>query len=312
MNIRTFQPGDEEAQLKIYNEAAGALPFFKPASLGDIQRRTASPDFDPGTRFYATEGSTPVAYATFDIRGRVGYPWSRKGHESLAAPLFDQVIQALKNRGVKRAFAAYRGDWPVQLAFFEKQGFVKARDMVNFWLDPRDMPTTASRRSREVSAVTAADIPAIMQLAPQVFRITRPAELEKHLLHNPYFPADSLFAVRHGQDPAIRAVGVFVANPAYADARKVDSNMPCFRLGAFGTEGMQVKRINGLFSLLAKDNPDLFPFGLDLLGHAVERLERQRVECIGAQVASDVPHLLDFYQSYFKKQGSFPIYERSL
>jgi hypothetical protein len=33
---------------------------------------------------------------------------------------------------------------------------------------------------------------------------------------------------------------------------------------------------------------------------------------VAAQVPSDVPHLLMFYQSHFRRQGSFPVYEKSL
>ena len=38
VTIRTFQPGDEVAQVVIYNEGAGAFPKFKPA----IARRGAA------------------------------------------------------------------------------------------------------------------------------------------------------------------------------------------------------------------------------------------------------------------------------
>jgi hypothetical protein len=36
------------------------------------------------------------------------------------------------------------------------------------------------------------------------------------------------------------------------------------------------------------------------------------VPAFAAQVASNVPHLLRFYQNYFRRQGSFPVYERAL
>ena len=39
MTIRTFQPGDEATQVAIYNEAAAALPRFKPATAVEVQRR---------------------------------------------------------------------------------------------------------------------------------------------------------------------------------------------------------------------------------------------------------------------------------
>jgi hypothetical protein len=88
--------------------------------------------------------------------------------------------------------------------------------------------------------------------------------------------------------------------------------MPCFRLGAFGTEGMQWKRINGLFSFLAAPGKDVNPLGLELLSHAIPRLYETELETLAAQVPSDAPHLLRFYEQLFRKQGSFPVFEQAL
>ena len=88
--------------------------------------------------------------------------------------------------------------------------------------------------------------------------------------------------------------------------------MPCFRLGAFGTEGMQTKRLNGLFSFLTRSDRDTMPLGLDLLGQAAFRLRQTEVSHLAAQVPSDAPQLLRFYQRLFRRQGSFPILERTL
>ena len=88
--------------------------------------------------------------------------------------------------------------------------------------------------------------------------------------------------------------------------------MPCFRLGAFGTEGMTSKRINGLFSFLAADAANTNPLALDLLGYAAFRLRDTEVETLAAQVPSDAGQLLRFYKQYFQRQGSFPIFERAL
>ncbi len=63
--------------------------------------------------------------------------------------------------------------------------------------------------------------------------------------------------------------------------------MPCFRLGAFGTEGLNCKRINGLFSVLVPEGSHVSPLALDLLGYAVHKLDLTNVETIAAQVESD-------------------------
>jgi hypothetical protein len=312
LTIRTFQPGDEAAQVSIYNEATALLPKFKPATLDEVRRRCRAPDFDPQSRFFALEGEQPVAYVSFHANGRISYPWCRKGFESFAEPLLTAALQALPERGVKKAFTAYRGDWIRQREFFVEHGFQQAREMISFWLDPVDMPTPAARRSYPISPAERQDVPAIFELAPQALRVSTPAELEKHLFENPYFKPESVFVARARTDSRVLAAGVLISSPDYADARQVDAGMPCFRLGAFGTEGMQTKRINGLFSFLAKEGNELNQVALDLLSHAAFRLQYTDVATFAAQVPSDVPYLLRFYQHHFRRQGSFPVYERAL
>ena len=49
--------------------------------------------------------------------------------------------------------------------------------------------------------------------------------------------------------------------------------MPCFRLGAFGAEGLTAKRVNGLFSFFAADPQETNALGVDLLGHAARLMQ---------------------------------------
>ena len=123
MAIRNFRPGDEAAQVSIYNEAASALPKFKPATLDEVRRRNAASDFDPMTRFFAEVGGRQVGYASFQRNGRVSFPWCRPGNEDQAEPLFLTLLQTMRTRGFRRAFAAYRADWPAQCEFFTARGF---------------------------------------------------------------------------------------------------------------------------------------------------------------------------------------------
>jgi hypothetical protein len=312
MEIRTYGPGDDAAQVSIYNEAAAELPKFKPATLDEVRRRGRAADYDPSTRFVALEGGRPAAYAGFHANGRVSYPWCRKGQEHLAEPLFANVIEAMRRRGLATAFAAYRGDWPAVQDFFLRHGFRPVRDMVNFALDLVDMPTPMARPSSTVGPATADDLSAVLQLGADVLRVKEPKALEQYLFRNPYFPADSVFVLRPRPGAAPLAAGVVVADPAYAHARQTDPAMPCFRLGAFGTEGTQTKRVNGLFSFLAADGPELKARALDLMGYAAFRLRDTDVETLAAQVPSDAGHLLGFYDRYFQRQGSFPVLERVL
>src|SRR5262249_1774005 len=156
-----------------------------------------------------------------------------------------------------------------------------------------------------VTPLQREDLPAVLRMGAGVLRVPTETELEKHLFHNPYFTADAVFALRSRPDSEPLAAGIFIENSAYADPKQVDPFMPCFRLGAFGTEGMTTKRINGLFSFLAGEDRPVSPLALDLVGHAAFRLMKSDIGTFAAQVPSDVPHLVRFYQSHFQRQGSF-------
>lgn len=313
MTIRTYQPGDELAQVAIYNEAAAELPKFKPATLEEVKRRIQTKDFDATTRFYAEEGGKLVGYCYFHpTNNRLSYPWTLKGKEKHAEPLFQAALAEMRRRGKKTAFTAYRSDWTAITGFFQAHDFRLVREMVNFVIDIVEMPTPAARPSLPFSPLRREDIPAIRDLAPEALRVSTPAELEKHLFENPFFGPDALFVLRSRTGGAPVAVGILIDNASYADPKQVDSSMPCFRLGAFGTEGMDCKRINGLFSFLCRPGRDVSSMALDLMGHAAFRLEETSTAWLGAQVPSDVPHLLRFYQQHFRRQGSFPVFERNL
>jgi hypothetical protein len=148
---------------------------------------------------------------------------------------------------------------------------------------------------------------------PEALRVTAPQELELHLLRNPYFGPESAFMLRGRAEDAPVAVGILITERTYADPRQLDAAMPCFRLGAFGTEGMQVKRIKGLFSFLTHKDVNGSALGLDLMSHAASRLrDDDDISALAAQVPSDAPALVQVYQRYFQRQGSFPVFERSL
>lgn len=311
MNIRSYRPGDEAIQAAIYNEATASLPKHKSATLDEVVRRCKAPDFDPETRFYAEKGGQIIGYVTFHPNGRLSYPWCRKGHEPAADVLAQKVLDAMTARGIKKAFIAYRNDWPDQLHFWERRGFHKTRDMTNYILQLSDMPTRAPRPA-VVTTLRREDVPAIYAMAPDLLRVASAAELEQHMFHNPYYPPSSYYVLRHRDDGSVTAVGMLIQDEKYADPNKLDADMPCFRLGAFGTEGMTTKRINGMFSFLTSNNPNAMSHAIQLLEYAAERLENSDMYTLAAQVPSDVAHLVRFYKQTFLRQGGFPIYEKDL
>jgi len=312
MTIRTYQPGDDSAQVSIYNEAAADLPKFKPASLDEVRRRCAAPDFDPTTRLYAIDNGRPVGYATFSASGRVGVPWCRRGFEHLADELLKAALAEMKRRGLTSAWAGYRGDWPTVAEFLGKHGFASRRQMCNYALDLIELPTPSVRGGLVCTEVVAGDLPALLAMVPGMLRSASPTALGEHLFGNPYFGASSVFALRERPSGPPLAAAILVIHPDYANPKAIDARMPCFRLGAWGTEGLTHKRINGMFSVLVPAGNDANRMALDLLSTAAERLAETNAATLAAQVSSDCEHLDRFYRQYFREQGSFPLYERQL
>jgi hypothetical protein len=310
--FRTFQAGDEVAQVSIYNEAVGALPKFKPAVLDEVRRRVSSPDFDPSTRLYAVAAGQPVGYATWAANGRISFPWCRPGHEDQAEPLLEAVLKAMRQRGLKTAFAAYRADWVGPREFLLAHGFQQTREMINYVMDLAEMPTPSARPSSLIAPVTVTDLPGFLALAPDVLGVATVEALQRYLFANPYFPPDAAFVLHSRSDGQPVAAGMLVVNPTYADPYQLDSDMPCFRLGAFGTEEQNCKRVNGLFSVLVGNHRALGSMALDLLAYAAHKAEAAEVNTLCAQVSTGAAHLARFYKQYFRRQGSFPIYERTL
>lgn len=313
VNFRTYQERDEAHQVAIYNEAARDLPKFKASTEVELARRSKDPSFSPDQRLFAVEGDKVVAYAQYQANGRVSYPWCQRGYEQAAEPLFQHMLRGMREKGFRKVFAAYRADWQQVQAFFAAHGFGVAREIKNYVLDVYDMPTAPARRHSNITPAVRADVPAIFALAPHMLRCGTPQELERHLFDNPYLPPSAVFVLRSRTTDLPLAAGVLVTDSTYADPKAVDPAMPCFRLGAFGTEGMTTKRIKGLFSFVAREDGQLTTLGMELMGHASSLLEdSDGIDALAGQVPSDAPMHQRFYQMNFRAQGGFPVLERAL
>lgn len=312
MNIRNFRPGDEINQAALFNVAANALPGFKPATGDEVKRRTRARSFDPSTRFYADEQGQLVGYCVLEPdQGRISYPWCKRGFESAAPLLLDAAVQAARARGLRSLFTAYRRDWESVLRFFTDSGFATAREMINYWSDPRDMPTRAIRGKLPIDRLRREDVPAVAAMGKGILRLPA-GKLEEYFFSNTYIPAESFLVLRSRDGSTPVAIGIGLESSTYADVRKIDPVAPCFRLGAFGTEGLNTKRVNGLFSFIVADPANALTAGLALLSEANQEMTDDTVDALAAQCPSDVPHLVAFYSRYFKEQGRFPVLEKPL
>jgi len=311
MPIRSYQTGDEHAQARIYNAAAGSLPGFKPATVDEINRRSQSADPDPGSKYYAIENGEVVGYAVVGSNGRVSYPWCLPGAEAVREPLLGTVLAEMRKRGLPQAWAAYRGDWSPVLDFLRHHDFTEIRTMINY---VADLSRLASQNpipaNRLVARLEPADLPQLIALAPDLFRDVDARKLEQFYWHHPFynFP-ESLFAWKDGGSGEILGVYLLVVSDRFADPTKIDAAMPCFRLGAFGTERERHKRVNGLFSCVVADEAE---GELLLTAWADSQATQSGLTHVAAQAPSDAVWLCSCYDRFFQRQGSFPIWSRRL
>ncbi len=308
MTIRPYRRGDEEAQARIYNAGAGTMPGYQPAKPGDIARRDRSGDTDPSSRFYAEEDGEVVGYAIANPSGRISYPWCLPVATQCQVPLLEAVLAAMRERGLAEAWAAYRADWEPVLVFFHQHGFMPTRLMINYVAELSRLPHAAVPLGRVVALMERGQLAEIRAMGAGVFPEESFEGLDEFYWGNPYFAPESLFVLKEDADGRILGAAQVIDNPEYADPTKLDAAMPCFRLGALGTERERHKRVRGMFSCLFADEPA----GEVLLAEAVRRMERAGLTHVAAQVSSTPSRLTHFYDRFFTRQGSFPILSRCL
>jgi hypothetical protein len=308
MRIRPYQPGDEQAQARIYNEAAGALPAFKPASPEEIERRYRAGDADVGARFYA-EDDQVVGYAVCCPSGRISYPWCLPGAESARGPLLECVLGELSRRGLPEAWAAYRADWSPVLEFLRSNGFDEKRQMINYIADLSRLPSCGELPdNRLIEPLGREAASHLVALAPGLFSGVEPRSLEAFFWEHPSYDfSESFFALKERGSDRVLGAGLLVISDQFADPARIDPAMPCFRLGAFGTERERHKRVNGLFSCVFAD-----PAEADLLlaAPAWDRARRAGLTHVAAQAPSDAITICGYYDRVFQRQGAFPILAR--
>jgi hypothetical protein len=311
MLIRTYQPGDEQAQARVYNTAAGSLPAFKPASPDEIARRSRGGEADPGSRFYAVADDDVVGYAVFCASGRISYPWCLPGAEDVRQPLLDAVLREMNRRGMPEAWAAYRADWSAVLDFLQTNSFVEKRQMINYLADVSRLPDRGDLPDdRVIEPLGRDEVSQLASLAPRLFSGIEPRSLEAFFWENPdYDFSETFFALKERRSGKVLGACLLVISDQFADPSKIDAAMPCFRFGAFGTERERHKRVNGLFSCAFADEAE---GELLLAAPDWERARQAGLTHVAAQAPSDAVALCAFYDRIFQHQGAFPILSRLL
>ena len=228
MLIRTYRPGEEQAQARVYNASAGALPAFKPASPEEIARRYRGDVDDPGTRYYAEVDGEVVGYAVFCESGRISYPWCLPGAEDVREPLLDAVLLEMNRRGMPEAWATYRADWSAVLEFLRVHGFVEKRQMINYLADVSRLPDRAELpEDRVIEPIGRGDVFHLAALAPTLFSSIEPRSLEAFFWENPYYDfSESFFALKDRRDGRILGACLLVLSERFADPSKIDAAMP--------------------------------------------------------------------------------------
>jgi hypothetical protein len=313
--IRPYRPRDEQAQVEIYNAATAGWPGFKAAAVEEVARRYSAADFDPDSKLYAERDGRVAGYITFSANGRISAPWCLPDAMEVRGPLLDSALAAMKRRGIRRCWAAYRADWLEVRSLLESLGFRVAYEMINFVAAPAQLPHEAAAGDYRIEPLHRDETKRAYELDPAAFGVTSPDELAAAWWDGPYLSGGSIFALRDASTQRIAAVGLAVIHPHYADPTKIDSAMPCFRLGTIGTESERTKRVNGLFSFATaagRPTDESHHFARLLLGEACHRFERASVVHVAAQCRSDRPVERAFYDRYFQRQQSFPVFAREL
>jgi hypothetical protein len=182
---------------------------------------------------------------------------------------------------------------------------------MNFVAEVTKLPDEPVHSELNITALARQEVPDAYALDPSAFAVASALELEKAWLDGPYLSGESLFALRDASG-ALLGVGIAIVDDRFADPTKIDSAMPCFRLGGVRTESERTKRVNGLFSYVARPGPENHRFGRLLLGEARRRFDRAGLRSAAGQCPDDRLVELSFFRIYFREQCAFPVFVRQL
>jgi hypothetical protein len=197
------------------------------------------------------------------------------------------------------------------LDFLRGHQFIQIRSMINYVAEKSRLPVLDRLpATRLVTNLKRDELPDLATLMPASFGKVDVATLGRFFWENPFYAfPDHLLALKDADSGNLRGISLMVLDDRFADPTKIDSSMPCFRLGAFGTETQRHKRVNGLYSCLFVDEVD----GDLLLAASLASISGKfTLNYFAAQAPDDAPALCAWYDRHFEHQGSFPILSRPL
>jgi hypothetical protein len=193
------------------------------------------------------------------------------------------------------AWAAYRADWAPVLGFLRAHGFAPVREIINFLAEASALPAAPVPPGLALGPLFLEDLTRLLELSGGLLTDDDPDRLGDFFWDNPFFGPESLIAVRAGGGHgAVVVAALAIASAGFADPAELDAAMPCFRLGALGTEQERHKRVNGMVSCVFADES----VGAVLLAEAGRRFRAAGLGHAAAQVPSDHPGLVAFYDRY--------------
>ena len=181
------------------------MPGFKPASADEIARRFRNVNPDVTSKFYAIEDDEVVGYAVFNSDGRISYPWCLPEAQDACRHLLEAVLLAMSERGCPEAWLAYRADWSPVLDFFREHRFTPLREMVNYISELVPLPRAPIPEGQVIAPLVREELPQLLALGKGLIAEDDPDALAEFFWENPFFPAESLYALESPDGGKLRA-----------------------------------------------------------------------------------------------------------
>ena len=314
MTIRTFQAGDDAAQGRIYNEAAGRPAAVQARDAGRAAPPARGPDFDPGTRFFAWRGRPARRLRHVPRQRPRQLPLVPQGPRG-GAPSRSSRPSSTRCAGaaIAGAFAAYRADWPAAARVLRRPRLRARRARWSIRHRHRRHADAVGPLASHITPLTPADVPAVLRPG----RASCAADDRRRARGS----TSSTTPTSRRRRCSCCAAAAATSRRRRGAGRRVAGATPTpagrSRHALLPPRGVRHRGADPSASTAcsASSPPTRATCrrcALDLLGHATQRLQDTEVETLAAQVPSDAPHLLRFYKRSSAGRGVSRVFERPL